>query len=85
MADNTDDWMNPPPRLPYVYKDDRKEKPFLIEREGRAHWPPGKTEWREWERFATAQERDDALKALRKEHPAWSLRAEHYRPWIAFG
>jgi hypothetical protein len=83
--DNTDDWMNPPKRPEFVWKDDRQEKPFEILRERTANWPPGATEWATYQRFATAKERDETLKKLHSEHPAWHLKPSHYKPWRAFG
>ncbi len=90
MPDHTDDWMNPPTSSrawsSAEIEADRRRRPFLIQRQRvivcswRGDGPP--TRWDEWARFETKAERDKELALLRKEHPAWRLRA---RELGAFG
>lgn len=82
--DYDDDWMHPDRAVAYVYdrakvEADLRAKPFLIQRQRviQCTWvgdgPP--TQWDEWDRFSTKRERDAEIARLRKEHPAWQLRA----------
>ena len=84
MPDPDDDWMQPRPSVSYSFdrvaaEKRRLESPFLIQREKviQCSWagegPP--TAWNEWSRHSTKEDRDVELARLRKEHPAWHLRA----------
>ena len=88
MPDLTDDWMNPPASRSWSSASidaDRRKKPFLIQRQRviQCTWvgdePP--TQWDEWGRFETREERDAALRRLREEHPLWRLRARELDPF----
>ncbi len=84
MTDYEDDWMHPGSGALYSYnpketEERRRSKPYLIQRKRviQCTWlgdgPP--TKWDEWEAFRTKEERDREITRLRKEHPAWILRA----------
>lgn len=86
MTDMTDDWMNPPPggRIFEMPKVEDKDE-FIIERAKRivCFGNPGSiAEWNTWGvPYATAAERDEALKKLSADHPMWHLRARTRNRW----
>lgn len=85
MPDLDDDWMHPSySSVGWSMKDAeevRRKRPFLIQRERvivctwMGDGPPRR--WDEWASFETKEKRDEELARLRKEHPAWHLRARH--------
>lgn len=85
MPDMTDDWMNPPTSRMWTATMPDNKTVFLIERESRViTFGDPLTEWKEWERFDTAEARDTALARLRAEHPVWSLRSREYNPYMDY-
>lgn len=80
MTDDTDDWMNPPKREPYVSKPIKYPR-FFIERKRRLDYFPFE-EWGVWKIYEAATERDAELSKLREEHPRWLLRTrdEYHAP-----
>ena len=75
MADDTDDWMNPPKRDYFSRGARTPEYPrFLIERKRRLDYPPFE-HWAVWSSHDSREARDVELGKLRSEHPIWLLRS----------
>ena len=67
------DWE--PKAHPPAKKRGRKDRPYIIESRFRSIRIPAFREWRNWQRYKTAEQRDQALAKLRKNHTGMEFRA----------
>ncbi len=86
MPDMTDDWWDKTNDTTIFQQSQPENKmEYLIERAEKqvCFGNPGYIQnWRFWASFDTAAKRDEELKRLRGEHPAWRLRTADRNPYL---